>query len=59
MYCNAHYMYMYINIRVPSMLAIGVETINKQTKFTATKGLENIKAALYILSLSLSLSLSP
>ena len=51
MYCNAYYMYMYIH--VPSTLAIGVETINKQTQQTnkqnslntATKGLENIKAA--------------
>ena len=41
---------LYMKIHVPSMLAIGVETINKQTQQTnkqtsSHKGLENIKAA--------------
>ena len=37
---------MYMKIHVPSMLAKGVETINKQTQQTSShNGLENIKAA--------------
>ena len=40
-------MYMYMKIHVPSMLAKGVETINKQTQQTSShNGLENnIKTA--------------